>query len=104
SPFGIDDARNTRTEKPMPAHALDPQIRLLESTLPIGICCCRGEKRSPSASLLIPALFAPVVAKKPHNPLNGGRLGSPRQQLRTVLFLCDIPALHRRRALQRRYQ
>ena len=48
SPFGIGCARNTRAEKPIPVHAPDPQIRLLESTLPIIICCRRGEKRSPA--------------------------------------------------------
>ncbi len=46
--FGTGCARNNRTEKPIPAHAPDPQIRLLESTLPIIICCRRGEKRSPA--------------------------------------------------------
>ena len=78
SPFGIGCARNTRTEKPMPAHALDPQIRLLESTLPIIICCRRGENAFTSVGLLISAIFAPIVAKKPHIPLNGGPDRAPR--------------------------
>jgi hypothetical protein len=39
-----------------------------------------------SVGLLIPALFAPIVAKKPHIPLNGGRLGTSGRRSSSAAF------------------
>ena len=51
-------ARDIRTQKPLPAHALDPQITLFESMLPIIVCCRKGETRSPAARVPLPR-FSP---------------------------------------------
>ena len=61
-PVAIASNRN-----PMPAHAQYPQIPIIQCP----ISCRRRETRSPASALLIPALFAPSVAKKPHIRLNG---------------------------------
>jgi hypothetical protein len=50
-------------------------FRLLESTSSDNYLLSQRRKAFTSVRLQIPALFAPIVAKKPHIPLKGGQLG-----------------------------